>query len=298
MAEPDYNKLLDQFQLQNPTHEYKFNGKFIFRKTGNRWRRICELHGRVLEKCTSCEGSAMCIHKKERYHCIECNGTKLCEHDLKRKICKICRTYIYCQHDKVKTKCKDCNGKHTCIHKNYIYNCIICTPSNGCVVCHINRKVNGDFCIRCTPGYIEKGVGCSKIACQYIDDFEKYLKCDIVHMHYDYEHEKIVGMEHCPQMWSKKPVDGYYIDNQGNNIAIEFLGNYYHGHPNLWKNDENAINHHGKSFKFLFYDTERKLQKLKDLGYIVYYVWESDFKFFKDVEFVTFIFDDKLEWRD
>jgi G:T-mismatch repair DNA endonuclease (very short patch repair protein) len=60
------------------------------------------------------------------------------------------------------------------------------------------------------------------------------------------------------------------------NSIYEFLGDYWHG--NLEVFDPTKIN---ESTKTSFYELNAKtfirLNKLKDLGYKVHYIWESDF---------------------
>ncbi len=100
----------------------------------------------------------------------------------------------------------------------------------------------------------------------------------IQHMHYDDTLKNTTGTEHIVIGWKNKTVDGYFIDPDGSKVAIEFLGNHYHGHPSLWGVDGEAESFFHIPFKTLFSETEAKLQKLVDFGYTVLYVWECDFK--------------------
>ena len=274
-------------------------------------QNICE-HAKRRTLCIECNGSSLCEHQRRKTTCVECKGSSICEHLVRKSTCIKCKGSGICLHGNVRTICKECGGGSLCIHNQRHYICIeckggavcdhlkiksrcaLCGGSEICKKCNIRRKYVDDYCKRCHPDYVETGAGSSKIACKYIDAMEELLKCKIEHYHYDLESKEIIGSEHRPPEWHKKPIDGYIEEDK---IAVEFFGNYYHGHPDHWKDDENATNHFGKVFKSLFYDTERKMQKLKDLGYIVYYAWESDFRRFKDVEFITYIFEDKLEWR-
>ena len=65
------------------------------------------------------------------------------------------------------------------------------------------------------------------------------------------------------------------MNADGQNIAIEFLGDYFHGHPRLW---ETGAGPFGQNFEDLFRNTEQSLAKLHRLGYQVLYAWESDYK--------------------
>lgn len=78
--------------------------------------------------------------------------------------------------------------------------------------------------------------------------------------------------------WKMKPVDGY--DEQTNTI-YEFLGDYWHGNPNKYNSvDINKVTN--QTFKELYDNTFIMLNKLKSYGYTVNYIWESDWKKFKN----------------
>ena len=97
----------------------------------------------------------------------------------------------------------------------------------------------------------------------------------------------------------KKPIDGFYVDEYDqNNVAIEFLGDHYHGHPSLWGENQEKCDQHSRLFKDLFVNTEKKLSKLKSLGYKVFYVWECDFKKNGPLNTIEICreFDNKLYW--
>ena len=61
-------------------------------------------------------------------------------------------------------------------------------------------------------------------------------------------------------------------------VAVEFLGDRFHGHLELWKYDESATSFFGPTYKSLFINTEKVLRKLRNIGYKVFYIWESDYK--------------------
>ena len=64
------------------------------------------------------------------------------------------------------------------------------------------------------------------------------------------------------------------------NTIYEFLGDFYHGNPEKFNPDNyNKICH--KTFKELYENTFNKLNKLKELGYNVKYIWENDWYKFK-----------------
>ena len=68
-------------------------------------------------------------------------------------------------------------------------------------------------------------------------------------------------------------VDGY--DPETNTI-YEFNGDFWHGNPNKYKKDDiNPIC--GKTFGYLLQKTIEKEKKLKELGYNIVSIWESEY---------------------
>jgi hypothetical protein len=72
-------------------------------------------------------------------------------------------------------------------------------------------------------------------------------------------------------------VDGY---DPITNTVYEFLGDYYHGNPNIYNSEECNKTCH-KTYGKLYLDTITRLNIIKLLGYNVKYIWESDWKQFK-----------------
>src|SRR6185295_6353248 len=126
------------------------------------------------------------------------------------------------------------------------------------------------------------------------------LGISIQHLHLNEAEKCWEGDEHRPAAWRKKPIDGFYHDAATNtNVAIEYLGDYYHGHPDLWGDDTCSKDHFGRMFSDVFCDTQRKLAKLKSLGYKVLYVWDADVKQRKALQSLLSIcrtFEEELEW--
>ena len=74
--------------------------------------------------------------------------------------------------------------------------------------------------------------------------------------------------------WKSKPVDGY---DPTTKTIYEFLGDYWHGNPKIY--DPNKLHPKRKiTYKTLYLETFETFKKLKSLGYIVCYIWESDWK--------------------
>ena len=74
-------------------------------------------------------------------------------------------------------------------------------------------------------------------------------------------------------------VDGYDLKT---NTIYEFLGDYWHGNPKNKRFSPNSIHPKLKiKYSTLFKKTMKKLEKLKNMGYNVKYIWEKDWKLFK-----------------
>lgn len=69
-------------------------------------------------------------------------------------------------------------------------------------------------------------------------------------------------------------VDGF---NPDTNTVYEFLGDRWHGNPQMYPLDmmDKQLN---KSYRQLYYDTITRFQILNDMGYKVFFVWESRWK--------------------
>ncbi len=71
------------------------------------------------------------------------------------------------------------------------------------------------------------------------------------------------------------------VDGLLNNTIYEYLGDYWHGNPNKFHPMD--INQWTKkSFGELYKQTILRLDQLKNIGYKINYIWESDWKKFKD----------------
>ena len=229
-----------------------------------------------------------------------------------KKICICgCGSYMYCYKGNSREGACQCGcteTRYNCPNKSCIicnkgkrikdFRCIDCQPVaikkiKLCINCDKNPRIKkSDKCVDCQPVVIKKVVGCSRIGCKFIDELETELVLKIKHKHADKITKTWIGDEFRPKEWKKKPVDGYIHET---NTIIEFLGDIYHGHPRTWSQ---VSNHHGENLKELFTDTEKKLQKLSDFGYTIYYCWECDYrhkKTFQSVKSICFKFDGKLK---
>ena len=69
-------------------------------------------------------------------------------------------------------------------------------------------------------------------------------------------------------------VDGY---NPETNTIYEFNGDFWHGNPEIFdRNDFNKVSR--KTFGELYKKTLEKENKLKELGYNIISIWESEYK--------------------
>lgn len=79
------------------------------------------------------------------------------------------------------------------------------------------------------------------------------------------------------QVWIKTnrkrvKVDGYVPET---NTIYEFWGDFWHGNPKIYKPDDINVRNK-KSFGELFLETEKRKILLKDAGYNLIEIWESD----------------------
>ena len=276
---------------KNPNKKYRITSanKLQMLTGGKTWRNICN-HGKQIEFCngTDCgaTGTALCKHGKQKHFCtdIECPGGAICKHGKQAHFCleERCPGSAICKHGKQAHFCLEegCPGSALCVHEIQRARCNDEACNGGsqvCCACNTHAKQLDGYCLSCHPEY-EVVKGCSRVACRFMDDVEKAKNIKIQHRHFNADTLKFSGLEHRPIDWKKKAVDGYYVDINGQKHAFEFLGDIYHGHRRLWENHPEATNHLGYTYESLYYSTLEKLDKLKDLGYQVYFIWESDYK--------------------
>jgi hypothetical protein len=264
----------------------------------------CDKHNRIAANCVKCKGKNVCDHEKIKSYCIVCTPKAFCVHEYQKHTCKYCpknrcdhgvlKRYCrvhgkgYCYHEIRRSRCIECDGNELCEHEMRHEQCIECGGSRVCP-CGLHLKVKDGFCIKCHPNYIETGSGSSKIACEFLDRYAAENRIHVQHIHYNYDNKTIEGTEHTPSLWKQKKIDGFHIcPHTGDYVALEFLGDYYHGHPFTHPDVDR------------FEDTQRKLTKLLSLGYKVYYIWESDFMSGRDFWAANAMlreFAGKLEWK-
>jgi len=69
-------------------------------------------------------------------------------------------------------------------------------------------------------------------------------------------------------------VDGY---DPSTNTVYEFLGDYWHGNPKIYKSTD-LMKTRKIYFHELYHQTMRKFSDIKDAGYNLVYIWESDWR--------------------
>lgn len=149
-------------------------------------------------------------------------------------------------------------------YSNVIYNLssekvIINCKEHGEFIQRANDHLNGSGCPNCCP------INYSKKQILWLHFLSKYYNIDIRHAENDGEYL-------IPK--TKYKADGFCKEN---NTIYEFHGDFWHGNPNIYKDDD--INTITKcTYKELYEKTLKKEGILKDLGYNLVVIWENDWK--------------------
>ena len=79
----------------------------------------------------------------------------------------------------------------------------------------------------------------------------------------------------------KRPVryklDGYF-EYDGKQFACEYHGCNWHGCPTCFQNDRESTMNGGKSLAQRYRETELKVKRLKEMGFIVVEKWSCEFQ--------------------
>jgi hypothetical protein len=250
---------------------------------------VCKIHGKFEQVpqshlngigCSSCSGhkkltSADFIHKANKIHTNKFDYSKTNYREQKTKVTIICPTHgEFTQlpyHHLQGFGCSKCSGlktlntiefiskanqihhnKYNYAHSNYKSNrqkVKITCPLHGEFHQRAKDHLNGEGCPRC-----------HHIISKSELEFLSYL--DISQEH----HQKFI-----------KP---YKVDALKNNIIYEFLGDYYHGNPDVYSPSTYNETCH-KTHRELYERTINRFNFLKKLGYNIKYIWENDWKKFK-----------------
>ncbi|AMN83755.1 hypothetical protein D5b_00333 [Faustovirus] len=124
----------------------------------------------------------------------------------------------------------------------------------------------GTRCKKCN------NTGYSRIAIEWLMSIEKKYNIDIRHAEKLDKEYVIPGTSY--------NADGY-IELGNKKIIFEFHGDFWHGYKGLLRQDE--INPRTKTtFGKLYEDTLRKETKLRELGYTLIVIWQSDYEIQRD----------------
>jgi len=136
---------------------------------------------------------------------------------------------------------------------------IIICKNHGDFLQTPNNHLQGANCYKCSNN------GFSKPSILWLDFLSKLYNIYIQHAHNDGEYVITT---------TKYRADGYCKEN---NTIYEFHGDYWHGNPNIYKdNDINTITK--CTYKELYEKTLKKEEILKNLGYNLVVIWEYDWK--------------------
>ena len=184
--------------------------------------------------------------------------------------CGSCGREANIRNNELKDKCKNefeikSNNAHNNFY-DYTQTNYIDAKTNVIIIC----KEHGEFIM--TPNNHLRGRGCpkcfnhySKSSILWLDFLSKYYNINIQHAENDGEYL-------IPK--TKYKADGFCKEN---NTIYEFHGDYWHGNPNIYKDDD--INTITKcTYKELYDNTLIRENKIKDLGYNLVVIWENDWK--------------------
>lgn len=180
--------------------------------------------------------------------------------------------------------------------------CVACPGSKICKKCKLTQTVKDGLCTACQPDYVPSLQGISKEGSMYLTRLKIALGInDLQYKYFDATAKEWKGSEYHLPEWRAKGVDGKHIDPHTEQVILEeYLGEDVHGHPGRWGPDEMGTDRYGRNRKALFYETERKMHKLKSFGYRLFYAWCLDVKHLAPGQSVVDArreFIDKLEWQ-
>jgi len=127
------------------------------------------------------------------------------------------------------------------------------------------------------------------IGCKFIDELSREVGYSLDHKHYDPVTKTFHNNEHVPH-FSMAPVCGYYLNEGDIHIVFELLDDVSCGNPSLFGVVENAEER--------FIVTQKRLNLLYDLKYMVIYAWLSEYKDrgARAVHQICRTFNGELEW--
>jgi hypothetical protein len=182
-------------------------------------------------------------------------GCKACGID------KIIASKLYTKNEFLKMF-EECATKHL---NKYIYSDVC--RKDGYLFIEMTCEKHGTFCQR--YDHHKRGHGCFKCVVRYSKQQLEWLNYLSVTSDY-IQHAQNDGEFQIPT--TNMYADGY--EPTANNI-YEFQGDFWHGNPAVF-NGEDINPRTGTTYAYLYEKTQRKITKLKELGYNVYEMWEND----------------------
>ena len=158
------------------------------------------------------------------------------------------------------------------IHKD-AYDYSECFYVNSSTRVKLSCRVHGKFTVN--PREHLKGSGCpdckstrySRISIQWIKEYARSHRLKNV------RHAHSGGEYHIPG--TKFRVDGYHPASK---TVLEFHGDIFHGNPKIFKPKERVHPFNNKTAGELYKETMDREAQLRQLGYTVVSIWESDYR--------------------
>ncbi len=259
---------------------------------------ICKVHGQFEQPptshlsgrgCPKCGGKSKLtttefIEKAISIHGDKYNYTLVDYYNAESKVTIICNIhgeFKQCPDSHVRGKgCPKCGGKSKLTTAEFIekaisihgdkYDYSLVNYKNTTTKLVIVCKTHGKW-LQTPNGHLQ-GYGCQKCGCrgfskgqiQWLSFLEAYHNISIRHIGNSTQEYLIKS--------TKWRADGYCADN---NTIYEYHGDYWHGNPKRY--DPNLMNTACKrTMKTLYDRTIKREQKIKDLGYNLIVIWESD----------------------
>jgi rubrerythrin len=203
---------------------------------------ICPIHGEFEQTPASHLGGA---------GCRACGVEK----------CRASKLFTENDFDKIFEECAT-------IHSNkYIYSDVY--RKDGYLFIEITCEKHGTFCQR--YDHHKRGHGCFKCVIRYSKQQLEWLNYLSVTSDY-IQHAQNDGEFLIPI--TNMYADGY---EPTTNTIYEFQGDFWHGNPAVFNGEDiNPVTQ--TTYASLYEKTQRKITKIKELGYNVYEMWENDWK--------------------
>lgn len=227
--------------------------------------------------------SDMCMHFRAKhlglYRCDDCGHMALSSQKL--------ATHRRIHTQERPFKCATCGmgfirKQHLETHR-YVHTDTV-PPERSCSMCSVSINKRVRVCVQhrlCTTHAVEKGliapsrrsVG-SLAACRCFDEIERLAGIKIHHIHYSDDDRTFSGREQQGLIPGKRfAPDG--VDAESPTHLYEFLGTPWHGYADP---DAPGSSHTGRPYWELHAQTIARIHLFADHGYVVHYVWQSEWE--------------------